>query len=50
MTKNKCFPQRSIDIKNGLKEEVIMAKNIEQLKVKFDKYTSVAQALYLGKF
>ena len=32
------FPQRSIDTWNGLKEEVIIAKNIQQLKEKLDKY------------
>ena len=32
------FPQRSIDTWNGLKEEVIMAKNVHQLKEKLDKY------------
>ena len=48
----KCSsPQRSIDTWNGLKEEVITAKNLKQLKEKPDKYkyrdyhTSVPQAL-----
>ena len=31
-TKKYSFPQRSIDTWNGLKEEVIMAKNVHQLK------------------
>ena len=30
--------QRSIDSCNGLKEEVIMANNLHQLKEKLDKY------------
>ena len=33
------FPQRSIDNNwDGLKEEVIMPKNVYQLKEKLDKY------------
>ena len=36
-TKKYSFPQ-SIDAWNGLKEEVIMAKNVHQLKDKLDKY------------
>ena len=35
-TKKHSFPQRSIDTWNGLKEEVIMAKNVHQLKEKLD--------------
>ena len=31
-TKKYSFPQRSIDTWNRLKEEVIMAKNVHQLK------------------
>ena len=51
-TKKYSFPQRSIDTWNGLKEEVIMAKNVHQRKEKLDKYryrdrtTRVAQAMY----
>ena len=51
-TKKYSFPQRNIDTWNGLKEEVIMAKNVHQLKEKLDKHiyrqdhTSAAQALY----
>ena len=37
-TKNYSFSQRSIDTWNGLKEEVIMAKNVHQLKEKLNKY------------
>ena len=37
-TKKYSFPQRYIDTWNGLKEEVIMAKNIHQLKEKLDNY------------
>ena len=37
-TKKYSFPQRSIDTWNGLKEEVIMAKNLHQLKEKLDIY------------
>ena len=37
-TKKYSFPQRSIDTWNGLKEEVIMAKNVHQLKEKLYKY------------
>ena len=37
-TKKYSFPQRSIDTWNGMKEEVIMAKNVHQLKEKLDKY------------
>ena len=38
-TKKKySFPQRSIDTWNGLKEQVIMAKNVHQLKEKLVKY------------
>ena len=37
-TKEYSFTQRSIDTWNGLKEEVIMAKNVHQLKEKLDKY------------
>ena len=37
-TKKYSFPQRSIDTWNVLKEEVIMAKNVHQLKEKFNKY------------
>ena len=37
-TKKYNFPQRSIDTWNGLKKEVIMAKNVHQLKEKLDKY------------
>ena len=37
-TKEFSFPQRSIDNWNGLKKEVIMAKNVHQLKEKLDKY------------
>ena len=37
-TKKYSFPQKSIDTWNGLKEEVIMAKNVHQLKEKLDKY------------
>ena len=32
------FPQKSIDTWNGLKEEMIMANNLHQLKEKLDKY------------
>ena len=32
------YPQRIINTWNGLKEEVIMAKNVHQLKEKLDKY------------
>ena len=32
------FHQRSIHTWNDLKEEVIMAKNVQQLKEKLDKY------------
>ena len=38
MTKHYSFPQSSIDTWNGLKEEVIMASNVHQLKEKLDKY------------
>ena len=37
-TKKYSFPQRSIDTRNGLKEEMIMAKIVHQLKEKLDKY------------
>ena len=37
-TKKYSFLQRSIDTWNGLKEEVIMAKNVHQLKEKLDEY------------
>ena len=37
-TKKYSFPQRSIDTWNGLKEEVIIAKNVHELKEKLDKY------------
>ena len=37
-TKKYSFPQRSIGNWNGLKEEVILAKNVHQLKEKLDKY------------
>ena len=30
--------KRNIDTWNGLKEEVIMAKNVQQMKEKLDKY------------
>ena len=36
--KKYSFPPKSINIWNGLKEEVIMAKNVHQLKEKLDKY------------
>ena len=36
--KKYSFPLRSIDTWNGLKEEVIMAKNVQQLKERPDKY------------
>ncbi len=32
------FPHRSVDVWYGLKEEVIEAKNVSQLKEKLDKY------------
>ena len=37
-TKKYSFLQKSIDTWNGLKEEMIMAKNVHQLKEKLDKY------------
>ena len=37
-TKNNSFSQGSIDTWNGLKEEVIMVKNVNQLKDKLNKY------------
>ena len=37
-TKKYSFPRRSIDTWNGLKEEVIMTKNVHQLKEKLNKY------------
>ena len=37
-TKKYGFPQRNMDIWNGQKEEVIIAKNVHQLKEKQDKY------------
>ncbi len=37
-TKKYRFPHRSVEVWNGLKEEVIEAKNINQLKEKLDKY------------
>ena len=37
-TKKYSFPQRSIDTWNGLKKEVVMAKNVHKLKEKLDKY------------
>ena len=37
-TKKYSFPQRNIDTWNGLKEVVIMAKNVHQLKEKLDQY------------
>ena len=37
-TKKYSFLQRNIDTWKGLKEEVIMAKNVHQLKEKLDKY------------
>ena len=37
-TKKYSFPQRSIDTWNGLKENVIMAKNVHQLKEKLNNY------------
>ena len=36
--KKYSFPQRNIDTWNRLKEEVIMAKNVHQLKEKQDNY------------
>ena len=33
------FPQSSVDTWNGLKEEVLMAKNVHQLKEKLDKWS-----------
>ena len=36
-TKNYSFPQRSINTWNGLKKELIMTKNVHQLKEKLDK-------------
>ena len=39
MIQNKySFPQRNIDTYNGLKKEMIMAKNVHQLKEKLNKY------------
>ena len=38
--KKYSFPQRSIDTWNRLKEELIMAKNVHQLKEKLEKYRS----------
>ena len=38
MIQKSSFSQRSIDTWNGLKEEVIMAKNVHQLKEKLNKY------------
>ena len=37
-TKFFCFIKRSIDTWNGLKEEVIKAKNVHQLQEKLDKH------------
>ncbi len=37
-TKKHSFPHRSVDIWNGLKKEVIEAKDVGQLKEKLDKY------------
>ena len=37
-TKKYSFPQRSINTWNGVKEAVIMTKNVHQLKEKLDKY------------
>ena len=37
-TKKYSFPQKSIYPWNGLKKEVIMSKNVQQLKEKLDKY------------
>ena len=51
-TKKYSFPQSSIDTWNGLKEQVIMANNVHQLKEKRDiqiwrqDHTSVDRALY----
>ena len=52
MTKISSFPPKSIDTWNGMKE-VIMAKNVQQIKEKLDKYrygdrdhSNVAQVLY----
>ena len=42
--KSTVFPK--VDIWNGLKEEIIMAKNIHQLKEKLDN-TNVTQVLYI---
>ncbi len=37
-TKKYSFPHRSVDVWNGLKEEMIKVKNVSQLKEKLDKY------------
>ena len=37
-TKKYSFAHRSIDTWNELKEEVIMAKNVQKLKEKLDKF------------
>ena len=50
-TNKYSFHQRSIDTWNGLKEEVIMAKNVElktkQILIRRQDHTSVAQVLYI---
>ena len=47
--KKSSFPQRSINTWNGLKEEMILTKNVHQLKEKLDKYgnRNVAKGLYI---
>ena len=37
-TKKYSFPLRSIDILNRLREGMIMAKNVQQLREKLEKY------------